>query len=227
MRTSRHMNQFITLATLGCVVTAVGAILLKAAGSLNESWSSTLGVAIASLALSGMMLSVLRTSSYLPADQEVQQVAREIRLARDMGLASNKSQLHFAFPPHWRTYKAGKEGWVLRPKGLGIPVSISVWATEQEPRFADTSFDGMIRNVRDLARHEGVTVKQDRIHSRDVAGQRGLEYVMVDGKGHETLGFFWTHERGDFQVLIDASGSEHLRVIRPAVDAFLDCCHMR
>jgi hypothetical protein len=227
MRLSRRLNQFIVLVAIGCLLSAVGAILLKSTSTLSQTWAATLSLAVAAIVVAGLLLRVIRRSSYFPTPEEVQQVTREIRLARDRGIESHKAQLHFVFPPHWKTQKAGKEGWVLRPLGLGMPVSISVWVTDQEPGFADTSFDGMTRNVRDLARQQGAVFQQDSIRTRDIAGVSGLEYVMVDASHHETLGFFWTYQGGDFQVLVDASGSEHLRIIRPAVDAFLQCCHMR
>ena len=165
--------------------------------------------------------------SQLPTSEQVQKVVKEIQAVHARGISSYKGQFHFFFPPHWRTYKVGKEGWVLRPKGLGFPVAFSIWATDKDPMFSDDSFEGMVRNVQDLAHREGAHVDRGSITPQQIAGVDGIEYLIADSKGHQMQAFFWCYGDVDYELLIDASSLEHLRVIRPAVDAFLRYCYMK
>jgi hypothetical protein len=157
----------------------------------------------------------------LPTPGEVQQVVADIRAARAQDIKSYKGKLHFYFPPHWRMWKLGKEGWLLRPKGLGAPVGFSIWAVARDAKFADTSFEGMVKNVEDMATHKGGSLDCDSVNRCQVAGVQGITYWQRDLKGHETLGFFWCYEDGDYQFLVDAYSRKHIELIRPAVEEFI------
>lgn len=223
----RRLKQFGLLIVLACILGAVWILIRKAIGGFTLGWPTTIIIVIGLLAVSVAIVYAISRSSYLPTPGQVQIVVEEIQAAHARGISSYKGQLHFFFPPHWRTYKVGKEGWVLRTKGLGIPVAFSLWATDKDIMFNDDSFEGMVRNVQDLAHREGAHIDRGSVIPRQIAGVDGIEYLIVDSKGHQMQAFFWCYGDGDYQLLIDTSSPEHLRLIRPAVDAFLRYCYMK
>ena len=222
----RGLKQIGLLIVLISFVGSVWLVFYKIFGKVALGWLATLGILTALIGVSILILRTIFRSAYLPTPEQVQSVVVEIEATLAGRIESYKGKLHFFFPPHWRTCKIGKEGYVLRPKGLGVPVAFSIWATTKNPKFNDNSFQGMVKNAQDLAQREGGQIQINSIISRQIAGIDGIEYIIIDQNGHHMLEFFWCYENGDYQVLIDASSSEHLSVIRPAVDAFLRYCYM-
>ena len=217
----RTLKRIGFLAVLGCWLGSFWLVYSKVIATVTLSWPAAGGVTVGLLLASALVLWAIFQTPTLPTPGEVQQVVADICAARTQNIKNYKGKLHFYFPPHWRTCKLGKEGWLLRPKGLGAPVGFSIWAVTRDAEFADTSFEGMIRNVEDMATHNGGSLDRDSVTRRQVAGVQGITYWQRDLKGHETLGFFWCYEDGDYEFLVDAYSRKHIELIRPAVEEFI------
>ena len=223
----RTVKQIGLLTVLGCWIASIWLLYTKAFAELNQTWTEVLVIVVGFFTASFLILWVVIHTARLPTPEEVREVVEEIRATWAQGIKSYKGKSHFYFPPRWRIWKLGKEGWLLRPKGLGAPVGFSIWATTRDPDFADTSFDGMVRNVQDMATHDGGTFDRNSVTTCEIAGVQGITYWQRDLKGHETLGFFWCYEDGDYELLIDAYSRRHIELIRPAVKEFLSHFEMR
>jgi len=221
MSLPRSAKQIGLLIVLGCWLGSLWLFYKKAFSITDLTWPATLAMTFAFVAASIVILWIIFHTARYPTPDEVREVAEDIRATRAQHIESYKAKLHFYFPPHWRIWKLGKEGWLLRPKGLGAPVSFSIWAFNRDPEFADTSFEGMVKNVEDMATHNGGALDRDSVTSTLIAGVQGIAYWQRDLKGHETLGFFWCYEDGDYTFLVDAYTRKHIELIRPAVEEFM------
>jgi hypothetical protein len=223
MNLPRSVKQVGLLIIMGCWLVSLWLLYTKAFATQNLTWLATIAIILGLITASALILWVIVHTGRLPTTEEVRQVVEEIRATWAQGIKSYKGKLHFYFPPRWRIWKLGKEGWLIRPKGLGAPVGFSIWAVTRDPEFVDTSFNGMVRNVQDMATHNGGTFDRNSVTTCKIAGVEGITYWQRDLKGHDTLGFFWCYEDGDYTLLVDAYSRRHIELIRPAVDEFI--CH--
>jgi hypothetical protein len=227
MNLPRSVKQIGLLIVLGCWIASLWLLITKASTSTNLTWPTTLAIITGLIVSSVIILWVIFHTTRLPTTEEITQAIKEIRVTRTQGKKSYKGKLHFHFPPHWNIWKLGKEGWLLRPKGLGTPVGFSIWAVTRDIEFKDNSFEEMVRNVEDMATHNGGSLDRSSVKRCKVAGVQGITYWQRDLKGHETLGFFWCYEDGDYQFLVDAYSRKHIDLIRPAIDEFIRHFEMR
>jgi hypothetical protein len=223
----RSVKQIGLVIVLACWLGSLCLLYTKAFATTSLGWAEALSGVGVLVPAGFVILWVILHTARLPTVGEVHEAVGEIRGAWAMGAESYKGRLHFCFPPRWRTWKLGKEGWLLRPKGLGAPVGFSIWAVARDPAFSDTSFEGMVKNVQDIVTRTGGRLDSPGAMARRIGGVEGITYWQRDLKGHETLGFFWYYEEGDYTFLVDASSRRHIEVIRPAIDEFVRHFEMR
>lgn len=219
-RGRRQIALLLCALSLACVALG-GVVVLAGAWPMAKAWvalSTFGGVAI----LSGVYVFARGT---LPNTQDVMKVVAHIAEVRDCGVdqkcESYKGKLRFFLPPDWRREKAGKGGWLIYPRGLGVPLIFSVWALDADPAFEDSSPDGLARNAEDLGHRHGFRLIHDSVRPCEVAGQKAIEYELTAGGKRRVLGYLWRYEGGDYEFLVEACSPDHLRMIRPAVDEFL------
>lgn len=223
MATSRDRKQvaFVIGLLAGSCLLFLGFLMLAQTISLSRCWPF---LVFGAGCLLGSVLYVFGQGS-LPSSEDVALVAQHICTVREEGVnqgrESFKASLRFYLPPDWHSQKVGKEGWVIYPKGLGTPLTLSLWAFDSDPSFDDSSQEGLLSNANDLADRMGFILDEQSVLPCQTAGQDGISFSMSRGQRPCAQGYLWKYESGDYLVVVEASGKEHLRLVMPAIDEFL------
>jgi hypothetical protein len=219
-RARRQLALFIGLLAGACLA-VTGCLLFVGVAGATDVWPLA---ALGAGCLVGSALYIFGQGS-IPTSADVAVVAKHIAAVRERGVGegseSCKGHLHFYLPADWRYQKVGKEGWLIYPRGLGALLTISIWAFDAVPSFSAASRVGLVRNAADLARRQGFIADETTAHDCQIAGQSGLSYGLKRGGRHCAQGYLWRYEGGDYLIVVEASGAEHLSVVNPAIDEFI------
>jgi len=221
--TSRDRKQVVLLLGLLCLSCFVFGCLVVLIGAwpLGKAWITLTALGSVGI-LSGVYVFAQGTVPDAQVILRVVDYIAEVRLRGvDSGCESYKGKLRFYLPPDWQRKKAGREGWLIYPKGLGVPLIFSVWAFEVDSAFESTSTEDLACNAEDLGHRHGFKLVSDSVRPCEVAGQKAIEYKLKAGGVIRVLGYLWRFEDNDYEFLVEAYSSDHLQMIHPAIEEFL------
>ena len=219
---SRHTKQFLLIIGLSCGAYVAYQGLRIAAGEVDlaETWPFLTACAAVTVAAAYCIFGL----ASVPSADDIAAAAEHIAAFRarsvEQGRESHKANLRFYVPPDWRRHRAGRDGWILYPKGLGTPIHIALWAFDEDPAYQDGTVEGLARNARDLCSRQGLELLEPSIGKCRIAGQDGIRFVMRRGRRERAEGYLWKYEGGDYMLVFEGTSIEHLDLVRAALDEF-------